>query len=45
MTNYECYFGSEERAVDTLANLIEYPDDHPRKEVRDYMLKYEELAP
>ena len=36
MTNYECYFGTEERAIDTLANLVEYPYDHPRKEVREF---------
>lgn len=35
MTNYEVYFGTQERAIDTLANLVEYPYDHPRKEVRE----------
>lgn len=36
MTNYDCYFGTQERAIDTLANLLEYPYDHPRQEVREF---------
>jgi len=35
-TNYDIYFGTQERAVDTLANLVEYPYDHRRKEVREF---------
>lgn len=36
MTNYECYFGTIERAIDTFANYVEYPYNHNRKEVRDF---------
>lgn len=35
MTNYEVYFGTKERAVDSLALLLEFPN-HPRKEVREF---------
>ncbi|WP_446897453.1 hypothetical protein ACSVC9_10545 [Clostridium sp. LBM24168] len=35
MTNYECYFGTQERALDSLTLLLEFPD-HPRQEVREF---------
>jgi hypothetical protein len=35
MTNYECYFGTQARALDSLSLLLEFPN-HPRKEVRDF---------
>ena len=35
MTNYDVYFGTLERALDSLSLLLEFPD-HPRPEVRDF---------
>lgn len=35
MTNYDCYFGTKERTLDSLSMLLEFPD-HPRKEVREF---------
>lgn len=35
MTNYDCYFGTQERALDSLSMLLEFPD-HPRREVREF---------
>lgn len=35
MTNYDCYFGTQERAIDSLSLLLDFPD-HPRKEVREW---------
>lgn len=45
VTNYECYFGTQERAMDTLANLMEYPYDHPRKEVRELYDEIRNIGP
>lgn len=33
MTNYDVYFGTQARAVDSLSILFDYYDCHPRKEV------------
>jgi len=35
MTNYDVYFGTENRALDSLSMLLEYPN-HPRLEVHDF---------
>ncbi len=35
MTNYDCYFGTETRALDSLSLLLEFPN-HNRKEVREW---------
>lgn len=43
MTNYECYFGTQERALDSLSMLLEFPD-HPRKEVRDLQKEVREIG-
>jgi hypothetical protein len=34
-TNYDCYFGTQERAIDSLSLLLEFPN-HPRPEVREF---------
>ena len=36
MTNYDVYFGTQERALDTLMLLIDYANYHPRAEVREF---------
>ncbi|APM37345.1 hypothetical protein [Clostridium kluyveri] len=43
MTNYECYFGSPERALDSLTLLLEFPD-HPRQEVREFQKEVKEMG-
>lgn len=43
MTNYECYFGTQERALDSLSLLLEFPD-HPRKEVKDFQKEVREIG-
>ena len=35
MTNYDCYFGTQGRALDSLSMLLEFPN-HNRKEVREF---------
>lgn len=35
LTNYQVYFGTQERAIDSLSLLLEFPD-HPRPEVREF---------
>ncbi len=44
MTNYDCYFGNLRRAMDTLANLIQHPYDHSRKEVRELHTEIRKLV-
>ena len=36
MTNYEVYFGTQERASDSLSMLLDYGEDHNRPEVREF---------
>lgn len=43
MTNYDIYFGAEDRAIDSLSMLLEYPD-HPRPEVRDMQKDVREMG-
>jgi hypothetical protein len=43
LTNYECYFGTQERALDSLTLLLEFPN-HPRKEVRDFQKEVKEMG-
>jgi hypothetical protein len=43
MTNYEVYFGTQERALDSLTLLLEFPN-HPRKEVRDFQKEVKEMG-
>lgn len=43
MTNYECYFGTQERALDSLTLLLEFPD-HPRQEVREFQKEVKEMG-
>ena len=43
MTNYEVYFGTQERALDSLSMLLEYPN-HPRQDVRDLQKEVKELG-
>jgi hypothetical protein len=43
MTNYDCYFGTQERAIDSLSMLLEFPD-HPRKEVRDLQKEVHQMG-
>jgi hypothetical protein len=38
MTNYKVYFGTEERTLDSVTLLLEFPD-HPRQEVREFQKK------
>lgn len=43
MTNYDCYFGTQERALDSLSMLLEWPD-HPRAEVREFQKEVHEVG-
>lgn len=43
MTNYDCYFGTLERAIDSLSMLLEFPN-HPRPEVRDLQREVRETG-
>ncbi|WP_238917432.1 hypothetical protein [Clostridium sp. YIM B02555] len=43
MTNYEVYFGTKERALDSLTLLLEFPD-HPRQEVREFQKEVKEMG-
>jgi hypothetical protein len=43
MTNYDCYFGMQERAIDSLSMLLEWPD-HPRSEVRDLQREVKQMG-
>ena len=43
MTNYDCYFGTQERALDSLSLLLEFPD-HNRAEVRDFQKEVREIG-
>ncbi|HHU80556.1 MAG TPA: hypothetical protein GXZ35_04385 [Acholeplasmataceae bacterium] len=43
MTNYEVYFGTLERALDSLSLLLEFPN-HNRKEVRDFQKEVREMT-
>ncbi|MBU3126765.1 hypothetical protein [Clostridium tagluense] len=43
MTNYDCYFGTQERAVDSLSLLLEFPN-HTRKEVREWQKEVREVG-
>lgn len=43
MTNYDCYFGTQERAIDSLSMLLEFPD-HRRPEVRDLQREVQEIG-
>lgn len=42
-TNYEVYFGTQERAMDSLSLLLEWPD-HPRKEVREFQKEVHDMG-
>lgn len=43
MTNYDCYFGTQERAIDSLSLLLDFPN-HPRKEVREWQKEVREVG-
>ena len=43
MTNYDCYFGTQDRALDSLSMLLEFPD-HPRAEVRDFQKEVKRIG-
>lgn len=43
MTNYECYFGTQERAIDSLSLLLEFPN-HPRAEVREFQKEVKQMG-
>ncbi len=43
MTNYDCYFGTQERALDSLSMLLEFPN-HQRLEVRDFQKEVHEMG-
>jgi hypothetical protein len=43
MTNYDCYFGTQERALDSLSLLLEFPN-HIRPEVRDFQKEVREMG-
>ena len=43
MTNYEVYFGSQARAIDSLSLLLEFPN-HNRKEVREWQKEVRDLG-
>lgn len=43
MTNYEIYFGTEERAIDSLTLLLEFPN-HPRQEVKEFQNEVREVG-
>ena len=49
MTNYDVYFGTYERTLDSLSLLIEYGKEakygeHPRKEVRSFQAEVEQMG-
>lgn len=43
MTKYEVSFGTEERSLDSLTLLLEFPD-HPRQEVRELKKEVKEAG-
>lgn len=43
MTNYDCYFGTQERALDSLSLLLEFPN-HNRLEVREFQKEVREIG-
>lgn len=43
MTNYEVYFGTQGRALDSLSLLLEFPN-HNRKEVRDFQKEVRDMG-
>lgn len=43
MTNYDCYFGTQERAIDSLTLLLEFPN-HPRQEVKEFQKEVREAG-
>ena len=43
MTNYDCYFGTQERAIDSLSLLLDFPN-HTRKEVREWQKEVREVG-
>ena len=43
MTNYDCYFGTQERALDSLSLLLEFPN-HIRPEVREFQKEVKEMG-
>lgn len=43
MTNYDVYFGTQERALDSLSMLLEFPE-HRRAEVRDFQKEVREMG-
>ena len=49
MTNYDCYFGTQERAVDSLSLLLDYDPgtlrgEHRRPEVREFQKEIREVG-
>lgn len=43
ITNYNVYFGTQERAIDSLSLLLEFPN-HPRPEVREFQREVREIG-
>lgn len=43
LTNYDVYFGTQERAYDSLTLLLEFPN-HPRKEVQEFQKEVHEMG-
>ena len=43
MTNYDCYFSTQERAIDSLSMLLDFPD-HPRKEVKELQKEVRDIG-
>lgn len=43
MTNYDCYFGTQARAIDSLSLLLDFPN-HTRAEVREWQKEVKETG-
>jgi len=43
MTNYEVYFGTKERTLDSLSMLLKFPN-HPRSEVREFQEEFRKVG-
>lgn len=43
LTNYDVYFGTQERALDSLSLLLEFPN-HNRQEVRAFQKEVREMG-
>ena len=42
-TNYDVYFGTQSRALDSLSLLLEFPD-HRRSEVREFQKEVKDVG-